>query len=74
MSTYDSMNIMASFVAQEKTLSMTVGLRVESLNDQFGKHIQKDTLFNNLYDYYARFHDPKKSTFGGIHSYYGNQK
>ena len=51
---------------------MTVGLRFESLNDQFGKHIQKDTLFNNLYDYYARFHDPKISTFGGIHSYYGN--
>lgn len=40
-----------------------VGLRIESLSDRFGNHVKKDTLFNNLYDYWTRFHDSNKRYF-----------
>ena len=41
----------------------SVGLRIESLNDLFGKKVKKDILFNNLYDFWTRFHDPNKKYF-----------
>ena len=33
------------------------------MDDEKGKEIKKDTLFENLYDFWTAFHDPNKSIF-----------
>ena len=33
------------------------------MDDEKGKEIKKDTLFENLYDFQTSFHDPNKSIF-----------
>ena len=33
------------------------------MDDEKGKEIKKDTLFENLYDFWTTFHDPNKSIF-----------
>ena len=38
----------------------SLGLRIASLNDCFGKSVKTDTLFINLYDYWTNFHDENK--------------
>ena len=37
------------------------GLRSIFMNDEKGKLIATDTLFENLYDFYTSYHDPAKS-------------
>ena len=41
-------------------------LRIEVLNNRNGSYIKKDTLFNNLHDFWTRFHDAK----GGIRMFW----
>ena len=38
----------------------SLGLRIASLIDCFGKSVKTDTLSINLYDYWANFHDGNK--------------
>ena len=38
-------------------------LRVLFLDDEKEREIEKDTLFENLYDFWTAFHDPNKSLF-----------
>ena len=38
-------------------------LQIEILNNRNGSYIKKDTLFNNLYDFWTRFHNPNKRCF-----------
>ena len=38
-------------------------MRVEILDNRNGRYIKKYTLFDNLYDYWTRFHDPNKRCF-----------
>ena len=38
----------------------SLGLRIASLNDCFGKSVKANTLFINLYDYWISFHDENK--------------
>ena len=56
-----------SFCNLRKTLSMSTygsaDLRIEILNNRNECYIKKDTLFNNLYDFWTRFHDPNKRCF-----------
>ena len=39
-------------------------LWIEVLNNRNGNYIKKYTLFNNLHDFWTRFHDAKKLCFG----------
>ena len=41
----------------------SLGLRIASLNDCFGKSVKTDTLFINLYDYWTNFHDENKKYY-----------
>ena len=38
-------------------------LRVLFMNDEKGREIKKDTLFENLNDFWTLFHDTNKSIF-----------
>ena len=38
-------------------------LKVLFMDDEKGKGIKKDTLFENLYDFWTSFHDPNKNIF-----------
>ena len=38
-------------------------IRTEILENGNGNYIRKDTLFNNLYDFWTRFHNPNKKCF-----------
>ena len=56
-----------NYVVRQKKLSNntygSLGLRIASLNDCFGKSIKTDTLFINLYDYWTNFHDKNKKFY-----------
>ena len=56
-----------NYVVRQKKLSNntygSLGLRIASLNDCFGKSIKTDTLFINLYDYWTNFHDKNKKSY-----------
>ena len=41
----------------------SLGLRIATLNDRFGKSVKTDTLFKNLYDYWTNFHDENKKNY-----------
>ena len=41
----------------------SLGLRIASLIDCFGKSVKTDTLSINLYDYWANFHDGNKKFY-----------
>ena len=41
----------------------SLGLRIASLNNCFGKSVKTDTLFINLYDYWTNFHDENKKFY-----------
>ena len=62
-----SLGIFFIFCSLRKKLSMSTygsaDLRIEILNDRNGSYIKKDTLFNNLHDFWTRFHDPNKCCF-----------
>ena len=45
----------------------SLGLRIATLNDRFGKSVKTDTLFINLCDYWTNFHDKNKNFIFGIH-------
>ena len=38
-------------------------LQIEILNNRNGSYIKKGTLFNNVYDFWTRFHEPNKHCF-----------
>ena len=42
-------------------LETYANLRVIFMNDERGKNIKTDTLFENLYDYWTSYHNPNKS-------------
>ena len=44
-------------------LETYANLRVIFMNDERGKNIKTDTLFENLYDYWTSYHNPNKSLF-----------
>ena len=60
-----SLGIFFYFCSLRKKLSTygSADLRIEIVNNRNGSHIKKDTLFNNLYDFWTRFHDPHKRCF-----------
>ena len=62
-----SLGIFFIFCSLRKKLSMSTygsaDLRIEILNDRNGSYIKKDILFNNLHDFWTRFHDPNKCCF-----------
>ena len=41
----------------------SLGLRIATLNDRFGKSVKTDTLFINLCDYWTNFHDKNKNFY-----------
>ena len=41
----------------------SANLRVVFMDDERGKRIKKDTLFENLYDFWTSYHDPNKKLF-----------
>ena len=52
----------------------SAGLRVMFMDDEKGKLIKTDTLFENLYDFWTSYHDPCKIIFLGIVQKYVNLK
>ena len=38
----------------------SANLRIKRIGNKFGKHIQTDTLFTNLYDYWTDFRNRQK--------------
>ena len=38
----------------------SANLRIKRIGNKFGKHIQTDTLFTNLYDYWTEFRNRRK--------------
>ena len=41
----------------------SANLRVVFMDDERGKRIKEDTLFENLYDFQTSYHDPNKKLF-----------
>ena len=41
----------------------SANLRVVFMDDERGKRIKEDTLFENLYDFWTSYHDPNKNLF-----------
>ena len=41
----------------------SANLRVVFMDDERGKRIKEDTLFENLYDFWTLYHDPNKNLF-----------
>lgn len=48
-------------MADQLEIYGAAGLRSIFMNDEKGKLIATDTLFENLYDFYTSYHDPAKS-------------
>ena len=47
----------------------SAGLRVMFMDDEKGKLIKTDTLFENLYDFWTSYHDPCKIILGIVQKY-----
>ena len=41
----------------------SLGLRIATLTNRFGKTVKTDTLFINLYDYWTNFHNENKKIY-----------